>query len=163
MVYYIRFLKPPKVQDGKNGLVTISTLISITTDLGDDFLAEDVSLKAQLLAFDPNKVLQEKDVSWQAGKRELLVSIGPVRLGLTKQSIIFAIGEKGKIVDELGDYTTTPLVISGRSAPFGGPRGATAEKLVERRFTLQDDSQLRIWEETGNNIARHIWYALVAE
>jgi hypothetical protein len=162
MVYYIRFLKPPKVQDGKNGLVSVSTLISITTDLGDAFLAEDVSLHAQLLAVDTNTVIQEKVVSWQAGKRELLVSFGPVRLGLTKQSIILAIGEKTVCVDELGDCTTTPLVISGCSAAFGGLQGTTAAKLVERRFALRSDSQLRIWEETGNNIARHIWYAGMA-
>ncbi|QKX62734.1 uncharacterized protein TRUGW13939_09896 [Talaromyces rugulosus] len=162
MVYYIRFLKPPKVQDGKNGLVSVSTLISITTDLGDAFLAEDVSLHAQLLALDTNTVIQGKAVSWQAGKRELLVSIGPVRLSLTKQSIILAIGEKTVCVDELGDCTTTPLVISGCSAAFGGPQGTTAAKLVERRFALRSDSQLRIWEETGNNIARHIWDAALA-
>lgn len=162
MVYYIRFLKPPKVQDGKNGLFSISTLISITTDLGDAFLAEDVSLYARLLTFDTNTVLQEKAVSWQAGKRELLVSIGPVRLGLTKQPIILAIGENTSFGDELGDCTTTPLIISGWSAPFGGPRGTTSAKLVERRFPLRSDSQLRIWEETGNNIARHIWYAGIA-
>ncbi|KAH8693715.1 putative methyltransferase-domain-containing protein [Talaromyces proteolyticus] len=166
MVYYIRFLKPPKLQHGKNGLATASALISITTDLGDAFLAEDVSLQAQLIAGDTNTVLQKKDLLWQAGKRELPVSIGPIRFGLKNQPIGLAIGIKDAsssvFHDELNDSTTLPLVMSGWSASFGGSESATAAKLVERRFNLEEHGQLRIWEETGNNIARHIWDAALA-
>jgi len=165
MVYYIRFLKSAKIQAHKAGLVTVSALISITTDLGDAFLGEDVKLCATLFSVDRNLVLRQAPFLWQAGKRELLISVGPVRLDPRNPIVILGIGStavdtpssNGTHADSLLDPWTVPVVISGWSTPFGGPQALLAEKLIERRFYLQAQSELRIWEETGNNIARHIW------
>ncbi|EED15209.1 conserved hypothetical protein [Talaromyces stipitatus ATCC 10500] len=168
MVYYIRFLKTPRTQIVKPGLVSVSTLISITTDLGDAFLAEDVVLQAQLIdGTDINtksNVLQESIFNWEAGKRELSISIGPVRVGSKISKVVLAIGPKtssATLYTDLSNSRNVPLVISGWSAPFSIAQNAPAEKLIERRFILQD-TRLRIWEETGNNIARHIWDAALA-
>jgi hypothetical protein len=161
MVYYIRFLKAPRIQSDKAGLASVSALISITTDLGDAFLADDVNLRATLLSVDTNSVLQQNSFFWQAGKRQLLVSVGPLRLSSRNPIVILGIGvdaaSNGTQADRLLNPSTVPVVISGWSTPFGGPQALLAEKLIERRFHLQGQPGFRIWEETGNNIARHIW------
>lgn len=158
MVYYVRFLKSPKLQTLQAGLVSVSALISITTDLGDAFLADDVRLHATLSSVDANTVLRQDSFLWQAGKRELLVSVGPVRLGSRPPMVILGIGSSASVdTDSLLDPSTVPVVISGWSTAFGGPQALPAEKLIERRLRLQNQSELRVWEETGNNIARHIW------
>lgn len=174
MVYYIRFLKPPRIQIVK-GLVSVSVLISITTDLGDAFLAEDVELQAQLIdASDskPKSIFKSKTKStaiviesthkWEAGKRELLVSTGLFRNVSKASKVVLAVGPRiGSTLDtDLSDAKRVPLVISGWSAPFAVAQYSEAEKVIERRFVLQNDTRLRIWEETGNNIARHIWLVL---
>lgn len=171
MVYYIRFLKTPRSQIVKPGLVLISALITITTDLGDAFLAEDVALQTRILGSsraDANAgtnengdaLLHEKSYTWEAGKRELPISIGPIRIGKVPH-LVLAIGIQSlstKLLDtNLKDSKKVPLVVSGWSAPFSASQELPAEKLIERRFVLQDDIHLKIWEETGNNLARHIW------
>lgn len=165
MVYYIRFLKTPRTQTVKPGLISISALISITTDLGDAFLAEDVELQFQLIdgGDDPKTktaaILVENTCKWEAGKRELSISTGLLKLGSKTSNVVLAVGPKlGSTLDtDLSDVKGLPLVISGWSAPFNVAQNSPAEKVIERRFVLQNDSRLSIWEETGNNIARHIW------
>ena len=163
MVYYVRFLKTPRTQIVKPGLVSVSALISITTDLGDAFLAEDVVLLAQLLdASNPQSktsaILQENIHNWEAGKRELSICIGPFKASSKISHVALAIGPKTTSLNtDLSDPQKVPLVISGWSAPFSLAPNVPAEKVIERRFVLQNEIRLSIWEETGNNIARHIW------
>ncbi|KKA18344.1 hypothetical protein T310_7710 [Rasamsonia emersonii CBS 393.64] len=82
--------------------------------------------------------------------------------------VILGIGSSASVdtppsqTDSLLDPSTVPVVISGWSTAFGGPQALPAEKLIERRLRLQNQSELRVWEETGNNIARHIWDAALA-
>lgn len=171
MVYYIRFLKTPRAQIVK-GFVSVSALISITTDLGDAFLAEDVELQVQLIdASDPKTESKSKSTAiviestntWEAGKRELKISTNLIKIDKKISKVVLAVGPKigGSTLDtDLSDVKRVPLVISGWSAPFAVAQNSEAEKVIERRFVLQNDTRLRIWEETGNNIARHIWLVL---
>ncbi|KAJ5096077.1 methyltransferase-domain-containing protein [Penicillium alfredii] len=151
---------------GAKGKTWVSALICITTDLGDSFLAQDVDLIATLAVEHHSKVLHEKSLTWEAGNRQLALSLGPFSSHVAQQKLILAIRprESGKTQllssDPLG-ATSTPLLFSGWSAPFG-PGDMPAEKLVERRLGLKDNPELRIWEETGNSIARHIWDAALA-
>jgi hypothetical protein len=46
-------------------------------------------------------------------------------------------------------------VVSAWSAPFDLERECV--KLVERRFVSLEQREVRIWEETGESIARHLW------
>lgn len=156
MVYYIRFLKPPRFQQQKKA-VFISALLCITTDLGDDFLAEDVDLVAIWAQYPSQKVLYRGPLKWEAGSRQLPVMLGPFSFNnVSQQTAILTIQPKDAQKDTLGVYST-PLVISGSSAPFG-PQSEPAEKLVLREFRIANEEQpLKIWEETGNSIARHIW------
>ncbi|PYH47404.1 protein N-lysine methyltransferase family protein [Aspergillus saccharolyticus JOP 1030-1] len=167
MVYYIRFLKTPRLAKQK-GAVSVSALTCITTDLGDAFLTEDVDLYVTLLAHGTEKVLYQEPVTWKAGKRELSLSLGPFPASLSQHTLVLAVttATSGKLQgpspDSLIGKSELPLVVSGWSAPFGGSQTLVAEKLVERRFGPNDKLGLRIWEETGNSIARHIWDAAVA-
>ncbi|KAE8320341.1 putative methyltransferase-domain-containing protein [Aspergillus transmontanensis] len=168
MVYYIRFLKTPRIQKQKAGSLSISALICITTDLGDAFLAQDVDLVVSLSRKDSEKVLHQEPLSWKAGKRELAILLGPFHPQLSQHAIVLSVAaaDRGKhhppSPDNLLGKPGVPLVISGWSAPFGGTDSLVAEKLVERRFGPKGHLDLRIWEETGNSIARHIWDAAVA-
>lgn len=161
MVFYVRFLKAPRVQKQKGGTLCVAALVSVTTDLGDAFLAQDVDLLATLQGEDSQEPLYQEPVKWTAGKRELPIMLGPFPEQLSRQSIVLGLNAtdprrpRPRSLDPLFETGAVPLVISGWSAPFGGPQYLSAEKLVERR--LGGEMGLRIWEETGNSIARHIW------
>ncbi|EDP50167.1 hypothetical protein KXW98_004616 [Aspergillus fumigatus] len=168
MVCYIRFLKTPRFQSQKAGLVTVTALISITTDLGDAFLAQDIDLQVTLSSNGSDRILYKDSLQWKAGRRELPLSLGPFSARLSQEAIVLGViatdhqrtNSPGS--DHLLDTSKLPLVISGWSAPFGGSESLVAEKLIERRFRPKDQLDLRIWEETGNSIARHIWDAAIA-
>ncbi|KAJ5579926.1 uncharacterized protein N7459_005911 [Penicillium hispanicum] len=163
MVYYIRFLKPPRFQPQKKS-VFISALICITTDLGDDFLAQDVDLVASWAHQSTRKTIYEMPLKWKAGLRQLSISLGPFSPNdVAQNAAVLLIRPRNTRQDVLGVHST-PLVISGCSAPFQSLSEPT-DKLIERNFAIgQADSSLslRIWEETGNSIARHIWDAALA-
>lgn len=156
MVYYVRFLKTPRFQHQKKA-VSISALICIATDLGDDFLAEDVDLVAKWAQYPSQKVLYRGPLKWEAGARQLPVMLGPFpHDAAAQQKAILTIQSQNAQEDALG-VDTIPLVMSGCSAPFG-PQTEPAEKLILRELSVPNEVQpLRIWEETGNSIARHIW------
>jgi hypothetical protein len=156
MVYYVRFLKTPRFQQQKKS-VFISALICITTDLGDDFLAEDVDLIATWAQYSTHKALYQEPLKWEAGTRQLPVMLGPFSPNdVAQKTSTLNIQLRESRKDTLG-VNLTPLVISGCSASFG-PRLQPAEKLILRDLHVADHEQpLKIWEETGNSIARHIW------
>ena len=156
MVYYIRFLKPPIAQQQKKA-VFISALICITTDLGDDFLAEDIDLMASWVHQKSRKPICEMPLTWEAGSRQLSVSLGPyTRDDAVQHPSVLIVRPRDTQQDRL-EVNTIPLVISACSAPF---QSEPAEKLIERNFNVGNEASslfLKIWEETGNSIARHIW------
>lgn len=163
MVYYIRFLKAPTFRQQKKS-VFLSALICITTDLGDDFLAEDVDLMASWAHPSSRKVIYETPLKWLAGSRQLSISLGPFsEQDAAQHAAVLIVRPRSTQQDTLG-VRSTPLVISGCSTPFQF-QSKPAEKLIERSFKIESDDPplfLRIWEETGNSIARHIWYATSA-
>ncbi|KAL4869431.1 hypothetical protein BDV12DRAFT_208541 [Aspergillus spectabilis] len=168
MVFYVRFLKTPRLQKQKTGPLSASALICITTDLGDAFLSQDADLLITLHLAHLDKVICQGRLQWHAGKRELPISLGPLPASISKQAMVMEVTASNPRVsnspssDSLLDQDKIPLVISGWSATFGGPQMLVADKLVERRFTVNQSVTLSIWEETGNSIARHIWDAAVA-
>lgn len=163
MVYYIRFLKTPRVQNHKAGSAIVSALVCITTDLGDAFLAQDVDLLVSLTVAKTEQVLYQEPLKWKAGKRELPISLGPFPGNISQRTMVLNVATTDS--RKTGAPTpgcllgkpSIPLVLPGWSAPFGGSESPVAEKLVERRFGPIEALDLRIWEETGNSIARHIW------
>ncbi|KAJ5175261.1 uncharacterized protein N7482_001138 [Penicillium canariense] len=161
MVYYIRFLKTPRFQQQTKS-VFISALICITTDLGDDFLAEDVDLTATWVQHASHKVRYQTPVKWLAGSRQLPILLGPFApKDVAGQTAALKI-QLSDVEKDILEKHTTPLVVSGCSAPFG-PSWEPAEQLIRRDLNIASTVRpLRIWEETGNSIARHIWDAALA-
>ncbi|CAG8399554.1 unnamed protein product [Penicillium salamii] len=159
MVYYVRFLKTPRIQKG-----SITALICITTDLGDAFLAEDADLV--LTVEKDNEVVYKSQIKWNAYNRELPITLGPLPVNLIKTLVLKVDAEaepqsKSKSISEPCLSPSIPLIVGAISAPFG-PQNTPAAKLVQRTINAPEAVRLQVWEETGNSIARHIWDAGLA-
>jgi len=161
---YIRFLKTPRITLEKNtSKRQLYCLITITSDLGDSFLHRDLALCAELLDADTDEVIVWNTVQWTGGRSlpitfPLSRSRGArpvrVRVGVEPKS---RYDEFSKLQDE--EFRGT---VSAWSAPVvPSADGNEAVKLVERRFDVGDGVRVNIWEETGESIARHLWYSLL--
>jgi hypothetical protein len=150
MVHYIRFLKTARVKRRTPNSVSVAALITVTTDLGDLFLLSDVTLISCLVvADDPLNVLCRSKRDWRKGSRELLLDLNAyIGHGNTHLRLHVSHGKATGSV---------PSILDAWSAPFTPVIDSTAEALVERQVCLSSQPRLRIWEETGNSIARHIW------
>jgi hypothetical protein len=153
---YIRFLKPPRLQGN-----ALAALITITSDLGDSFLPDDIILAAALCAEDyAGDIFVRKTLNWKGGMRSLSVSFDISQIDL-EWPIRLHVGVKGSPKTDLFDKyhnAEPPSIISAWSGLLDPPRGLlNAEKNVERRFTPLSNRTLSIWEETGDSIARHLW------
>lgn len=153
MVWYIRFLKPPKL-DPKGH---VRALITITTDLGDDFYPTDLTIYAIVVtAQDERKWTSEwQTLKWNSGMRSLWAEFKdahasppePLRLVVnprrsTEASVILPIN----MPEFLGVWSDT------------FDRGKNqAGSLVERRYRTNSGPERIITEETGESIARHVW------
>lgn len=156
MVHYVRYLRTPQVKDVSKKTIELSAVAVITTDLGDSFLAQDVTLVARVVDATKNEeILCTTDVQWKTGSRALKLAVTCsskhlgrlVYLQLTTRDTISALSS-----------INIPAVIDVYSSRFLlKPKAKPEEMLVERRIVLHGKSKARIWEETGDSIARHIW------
>lgn len=158
MPHYIRFLKPPRVVpvEKSRSARSVSVLITITTDLGDSFLAENAELVATLgIRNNAGKVSSFKTKAlWKETSRELRIGIAvPAGVSGSAQLSVRAVSVDGEPLD-IADKCN---IVSAWSSHFSLRDGQQAEKLVQRQFSVGNGPKLRIWEETGNSIARHIW------
>ncbi|EER28447.1 hypothetical protein D8B26_004795 [Coccidioides posadasii str. Silveira] len=163
MAHYIRFLKQPQITKKNGDSFFITTLFTITTDLGDSFLAEDVQLGATVQFARPIAPLKQA-VCWQAGSREQKLTFGPIRRDLTNCTVQLCVRSVTEVMDaDSLNGPHIPRVVSAWSPLFEiSPGKRSVEKLVLRRFQPKIGAELKIWEETGNSIARHIWDAALA-
>lgn len=154
MVHYIRFLRTPQSDVGKK-TVDISAVVAVTTDLGDAFYSQDVDLVAEVVeANRPFGVLHSQVLPWRAASRALKFTVNcpgkyasrPVRLHVTTADT----DNKLKQLD-------IPKVLDVWSCSFPLSDKQRTEPIVERKIILQNKSSVRMWEETGDSIARHIW------
>lgn len=157
---YIRFLKAPRVVVSKTSSKReVVSLITITSDLGDTFLPHDVDLSAELLVCGPSEeVIVWRIVHWTAGLRNLGINI-PLPKSRASMSLRLRVGAVPRTVYDDFKSLSDPGargVVSAWSAPFRV--SSDAAKLVERRFMLLG-RVIKIWEETGESIARHLWYS----
>jgi hypothetical protein len=157
---YIRFLKTPRIVEEKNSTrAHIHCLITITSDLGDSFLPYDLNLSAELLSTSPREeVIVWRTVQWKAGMRNLPISL-PIS---QSRPIRVRVGVDAKAhKDDLEKLNSEDArgVVSAWSAPLDPMRSINqAERFVERRFAIGKGECLAVWEETGESIARHLWY-----
>lgn len=150
MVHYIRFLKTARVEYQTSKSLSVISLITITTDLGDTFLFSDALLTSCLVsAEEPENVLCQDEVHWHRGSRELSLRLHTYvgqNVPLVRLHVFHA---------QAAGFI--PSILDAWSATFELVLGSRATALVERRLSLPSLSTLMIWEETGNSIARHIW------
>jgi hypothetical protein len=155
MVYYIRFLKPPVVSDLDKKSYLVTSVITITTDLGDISLWSNVELVARLVDIDnAEEVVATAKCPWRAGERTV---------------DIFFTCDKSQRNHNVRVHVTTlnttsswassklPEILDVWSAPFKENATGRSAPTVERQLRLSADVYARIWEETGNSIAGHIW------
>lgn len=173
---YIRFLKTPRLTqvDDKHGRPSthIHCLITITSDLGDSFLPCPTTLSAELIHASPHDtnnthhVLVWKTIHWTPGMRSLPVTLPlSARPSLHKWPMRVRISVEPKSeCDEFASLLQDDSrgVVSAWSAELDPSQGLQqAEKTVERRIRRGDGdgdyASIRILEETGESIARHLW------
>jgi hypothetical protein len=151
MVHYIRFLKTPRVANRTAQAVLVTALVTITTDLGDTFLFSDANLVSSLVtADDPRNILCQDQVLWHKGFRELSLGLAVANPGQSAALLRLH-------VSHAKASNSIPSIVDAWSAPFMTLGDSPAAALVERRLPLPRLPCLKIWEETDNSIARHMW------
>ncbi|KAK6529071.1 hypothetical protein TWF694_004289 [Orbilia ellipsospora] len=169
-MFFIRFLKVPTTSHlpsrskGTQGLVTISALITISTDLSESYYTGNVLLRVTLRGEGANvgtRPLVAQEFKWTQGMRSLPVQFShrpangnPPAMGVLCVSAAENRADDMRTLFARADETR---ILSAWSMPFDIlTSGAKAEGLVERKLQL-GSGMIRIWEETREDIARHIW------
>lgn len=161
---YVRFLKTPRIVTEKGtNKSQVYCLITITSDLGDSFFPYDTELCAELISpkrdFQGDGVLVWRTLKWTAGMRTLAVTL-PLKKSFTLGPLRVRVGVEPKVdhdtFEDLSDGDSNGIV-SAWSAEFNSNGRNEAVKLVERRFRIAHKT-INVWEETGESIARHLWY-----
>lgn len=171
-MHYIRFLKSPRLLSTPSPALTAK--ITVTTDLGESFLYADITLVVELESQSGAKVSgfgKTKEYIWKGsdGMRSLEVSV-PVPKSNRGEIVRVLIRprESEHSVDSfqaLLHGTATPGADEGRVVAVrsmdvdvsqsAGQKGGVG--MAKRVFSLGYKA-VHIWEETGDSIARHIWY-----
>jgi hypothetical protein len=154
---YIRFLKTPRFKPGARRGGTVSTLIVVTSDLGESFMPRDSPITGTVQHVD-GTVIARREYIWTTGMRCLAIDIPVGPQASNGKPIILQVSTGDQIADQILHEPRT-TVLSVWSAPFnaGGTDEAGVGEFVERRLNIGREKYLSIWEETKNSIALHIW------
>ncbi|KAK5075980.1 hypothetical protein LTS08_002489 [Lithohypha guttulata] len=155
MVHYIRYLRTPQVKNASKKALEISAVAAVTTDLGDSFLAQDLTLVARVVdATENGEVLCLAEVEWKSHSRATKIDIScPSKF--MERLVTLHVSTRDSVSATL--TSKSPAVVDIWSSTFHLKLKAKAEPLVERRLQSHGRVPVRIWEETGDSIARHIW------
>jgi hypothetical protein len=177
-MHYIRFLKPPRLGRSGSGPATLNAKITITTDLGEAFLAADVALVVQLEVDEGNGkgrsvTVVGKEYVWRGreGMRALEVEARVPLSGGRKSGRALTMLVRPK-EDSVSINTFSEVLGTCSEDGEGGGvvpvrsmdvyTSSTGTSMAERILTHGSGNSkvdVCIWEETGESIARHIWYA----
>ena len=167
-MHYIRFLKAPKAEV-QQPWVIVKTLITITTDLGDDFLAAKLPIYALLIRdgdeSEKKPALATASCMWKPGSRALWLVTSKLPISLLSNPVKMLISTSSEYARPLqvqrASLDHLPEVLHAWSEPFDlTDRGAM--QWIERKLATSETVTLRICEEMGESIARHVWDAGVA-
>ncbi|KAI9746260.1 MAG: hypothetical protein M1835_002487 [Candelina submexicana] len=173
-MYYIRFLKQPTLSapNKANQCTQVKSLITMASDLGDAFYPGDVTVWATVRDSSiPRRGCKHEQwipMNWRAGARSLPIQhsflesriVWPIQLLVTTQRRTLTDGSKTPGMEDQG--IQLPDIVSAWSMPLEAAPDQEVQRMVERRFSLSSTHELRIYEETGDSIARHIWDAGLA-
>lgn len=156
MVWYIRFLKTPKL-DQKGRRSHVRALITVTTDLGDDFYPADLTLHAIIVTTEYEKdwMSEWQTVKWESGMRTLWIDI--VNLDASPSvDLRLVVNSKQSKEGHSVLLETIPEILGVWSDTFDRDKDQ-ASNLVERRYKTDSGHDRAVLEETGESIARHLW------
>jgi len=160
MVFYIRFLKTPKFVKAKpRESPRAHAVITVSSDLGDYFYAGYLNLTVQVERNGVSNGNTAIVLSWKNGMRALPFDVPLGKASNNKYPLRLRVSEYKAVANQLSLHRL-PSIVSGLSATFDDRDEGQAERKVERQFYLEPDGgvyELRIWEETGESIARHVW------
>ena len=153
MVWYIRFLKSPKLDYRSN----VRALITITSDLGDVFYAAEIVLYAAIMSSERRKKSRSawEAVTWKSGMRALWIDIANVDVDA---SVDLRLVVNSKQSTEGGSISleNIPEILAVWSDTFDQNK-SQAGNIIERRYRTNSKYENVLMEETGESIARHIW------
>ncbi len=158
MVYYVRFLKPPKLDVSKG---TVRALVTVTTDLGDEFYPGHLTLYAVAVTLgeDQHWNSQLQRVDWKYGMRTAWIEVQDMK-HCPQELLQLVVTTQPTLVADKILLSDIPEVLSVRSDSFGRGRGwekRQADSRTERRYMTSNGQGRIIHEEMGESIARHIW------
>jgi hypothetical protein len=165
-MHYIRFLKSPRIVSVGRERALVAK-ITVTTDVG---------ILVDVVAEDGESLLGPgKEYVWKGreGMRSLEVSLSmqKVRKVPTVKMVVAAKGEQYVdsfegilgINDKMRTVENQGRIVTVRSMEIdvqsGQPTGTGMAERVFSSSIRNGGTEIHIWEETGESIARHIWYA----
>ncbi|KAJ9606115.1 hypothetical protein H2200_009076 [Cladophialophora chaetospira] len=156
MVHYIRFLRTPQCELSKK-TADVSAVVAVQTDLGDALLSQDVLLDANLVEANSSKdLLHSQPLQWQATSRALKFTL-PCPGKYISRSVRLQVTTKG--TQSTSKQLEVPAIIDVWSSEFRLFDKVRSEPVIERQLRLSNGTTLRLLEDTGESIARHIWDA----
>ena len=150
MVWYIRFLKPPKIDQKGH----VRALITITTDLGDGFYPDDLTLHATITS-NENWMSEWQILKWKGGMRTLWIDIANVDVNLPVD-LRLVVNCETSVEGNCVSLENMPEILGVWSGTFGKSKSQAGDT-IQRRFRTDSTVEKIIIEETGESIARHIW------
>lgn len=158
MVWYIRFLKSPKLDQKCH----VRALITITTDLGDEFYPADLTLHAMIVTTEHEEdwISEWQSVKWKRGMRTLWIDIVNLNAGPPVDLRLVVNSKQSKEGNSLS-LEDIPEILGVWSGTFDWDK-YHASKVVERRYRTDSGHERAVLEETGESIARHVWDAGIA-
>lgn len=159
MVFYIRFLKPPKLSFANYSRATVKALVTITSDLGESIYQADTSLWVAFVSpeNDNQTILSSPRFNWKGGMRSLWIEIERNHIPQVTWPTQMVVSAHSKAVVDRLSLETIPVVVSAWSDIFDANPTKGNSPWVMRRFELAEGISLSIREETGESIARHVW------
>ena len=134
----------------------MKTVVTIVTDLGDDFYPGDVTICVFLKdSLDDGPLVGEW--RWVSGMRDLKIEFSCSRISETLPQRRLSIVTSGAPGKHNFSLHKIPMVLGVSSGYFDAFLHVPVDRRVQRLFSLGEDLDMDIWEDTGDSIARHIW------
>lgn len=167
-MHYIRFCRPPVVEQGRSGHKTLKLVLTITTDLSDKFLCphEPIQLSIIGAGAPPNPqsgpvpiILTPKiPPTWRAGMRVLKVDV-PLPPQPTIETVQVRPTSRQLTALITDDITTGTGTGDGLILPvFADLAPGPNNHICFRSLRLPGGTAaLQVEEEMGESMARHVW------
>ena len=153
MVHYVRFLKAPKLCSERAKL-SVTALVAVTTDLGDDFFHADLPLHATLVQQDRQNS-SWKTLLWKSGMRTLVINFQDLSPSIKLNDLTLVVSSRRSMEADKLALECMPEVLGARSRVVM-PNLQHTDGKIERRLQTGTEC-VYIFEDAGESIARHIW------